>query len=156
MQLSKFWGNLWCCGCSRVFGGTARRTTGTAAAFDSCWGAADGLGCAKGFRRSRCGCSGGPATRNGGLSPLKQPTSHKFACHVPVARNMPRPGGQTPQNQSDSIPSIRFHYPQKQVFWNVFAKFVESKVSRTSLVPNRKRLLGKFRFWPIRSTVTSI
>ena len=48
--------------------------------FDFVLGATDGLGCAKGLRRSRCDCSGGPTSRNGGFSPLKQPMSpHKFA-----------------------------------------------------------------------------
>ena len=43
-------------------------------------GAADGLGCAKGLRRSCCDCSGGPTSRNGDFSPLKQPTTpHKYA-----------------------------------------------------------------------------
>ena len=31
-------------------------------------GAADGLACAKDLRRSRCDCSGGPTSRNGGIS----------------------------------------------------------------------------------------
>ena len=45
-----------------------------------------GLGrCAKGLRRSRCGCSGGPASRDGGFSPLKPPkTRHKFAWPASV------------------------------------------------------------------------
>ena len=34
-------------------------------------GVAGGLGCAKDLPRSRCGCSGGPTSRNGGFSPLK-------------------------------------------------------------------------------------
>ena len=49
-------------------------------------GAADGLlvGCAKG-RRSRCDCSVGPTSRNGGFSPLKQPTTlHKLAWPAAV------------------------------------------------------------------------
>ena len=33
--------------------------------------AADGLGCAKSLRRSRCDCSCGPTSHNGGFSPLK-------------------------------------------------------------------------------------
>ena len=43
-------------------------------------GAADGLGYAKGLRRSRCDCSVGPASRNGGFSPLKQPTTPHKNC----------------------------------------------------------------------------
>ena len=43
-------------------------------------GAADGLGCAKGLRRSCCDCSGGPTSRNGDFSPLKQPTTPHKIC----------------------------------------------------------------------------
>ena len=53
-------------------------------------GIADGLGCAKGLRRPRCGCSGGPTSRHGGFSPINQPTTwHQFAWPVSVTRNMP-------------------------------------------------------------------
>ena len=49
-------------------------------------GIAGGLGCAKGLRRPRCGCSGGPTSRNGGFSPLNQPTTwHLFALPASVA-----------------------------------------------------------------------
>ena len=69
-------------------------------------GAAGSPGCAKGLRRSRCGCSGGPTSRNGQFSALKQLTTpHKFACHALVTWDMPRPGGQS--LQFDSIDSIR-------------------------------------------------
>ena len=41
-----------------------------------CFGSvAGGLCCAKDLRRPRCGCSGGPTSRNGGFSPLNQPTT---------------------------------------------------------------------------------
>lgn len=64
-------------------------------------GAVDGLGCAKGLRRSRCGCSIGPTPRNGGVSNLNQPTTpHKPACHASATWNTPRPGGQTPKVNS--------------------------------------------------------
>ena len=69
-------------------------------------GALDGPRCAKSLRRSRCGCSGGPTSRNGQFSALKQLTTpHKFACHALVTWDMPRPGGQS--LQFDSIDSIR-------------------------------------------------
>ena len=57
-----------------------------------------GLGCAKGLRRSRCDCCGGPTSHNGSFSPLNQPTTrHQFAWPASVTRNMPRLGTQTPQ-----------------------------------------------------------
>ena len=45
-----------------------------------CLGAADGLGYTTGLRRSCCDCSGDPTSRNGGLSPLKQPTTPHKIC----------------------------------------------------------------------------
>ena len=43
-------------------------------------GVAGALGGAKGLRRPRFGFSGGPISRNGGFSPLNQPTAwHRFA-----------------------------------------------------------------------------
>ena len=45
-----------------------------------CVGPADGLGCTTGLRRSCCDCSGGPTSRNGDLSPLKQPTTPQKIC----------------------------------------------------------------------------
>ena len=60
-------------------------------------GAAGGLGCAKGLRRSRRDCSDGTTSRNGGFSPLSQPTTPcKSAWPASVTWNMPWPGGQTP------------------------------------------------------------
>ena len=61
-------------------------------------GVAGGLGCAKSLRRPRCGCCGGPTSRNGGFSPLNQPTTwHQFAWPASVTQNKPWLGGQTPQ-----------------------------------------------------------
>ena len=78
-----------------VWFGRQRRTTNWVCdGFDFFRGAADGLGCTKGLRRSRCDCSGGPTSRNGGFSPVKQSTiSDKIAglrgaCHVQV-ENLP-------------------------------------------------------------------
>ena len=52
--------------------------------------AADSLGGAKDRRRSRCDGSGGPTSRNHGLSTLKQPTTpHEFAWPSSVTWNMP-------------------------------------------------------------------
>ena len=57
-----------------------------------------GLRCAKDLRRPRCGCSGGPTSRNGGLlasqsaddmAPIPWPAS--------VTQNEPCLGGPTPQ-----------------------------------------------------------
>ena len=43
-------------------------------------GATGDLRCAKGLRRSRCDCSGGATSSNGGISPLKQlTTAYKIA-----------------------------------------------------------------------------
>ena len=74
---------------------------------DSFLGAADGLSCAKGPRRPRCDCSGGPTSRNGGFLPLaRQTTPHKFAWPASVACNMPCPGGQqhVPSRRKKKVP----------------------------------------------------
>ena len=43
-------------------------------------------------RRGADGCSGGPTSRNGGFSPLKQPTTtHNFAWPASVTCSMSRP-----------------------------------------------------------------
>ena len=69
--------------------------------FTTFLGAAGGLGCAK---RSRCGYSGGPASRDGGFSLLQKPTrGHKFASPASFMWNMPRRGGQTLQNELRNI-----------------------------------------------------
>ena len=61
-------------------------------------GVARGLGCAKGLRRPRCGCSGGPTFGSGGFWPLNQPTTwHRLAWPASVTWNMPSLGAQTPQ-----------------------------------------------------------
>ena len=68
-------------------------------------GAADVLGCAKGLQRPRCGCSGCPASRVGGFSPLNQTTTaHRFAWPVSVKWGIPCPGGQTPRLYFDIFP----------------------------------------------------
>ena len=57
-----------------------------------------GLGCAKGLRGSRCRCSGGLTSRNGGFSPVNAPTTrHQFAWPALVSWNMPRLSVRTPQ-----------------------------------------------------------
>ena len=59
---------------------------------------AGGLRCAKDLRRPCCGCSGGSTSRNGGFSPLNQPTTwHQFAWPASVTQNKPCLGRQTPQ-----------------------------------------------------------
>ena len=61
-------------------------------------GVVGGLACAKGLWRSRCGCSDDPISRNGGFSPVNQPTTrHQFAWPASVRWHMPRLGAQTPQ-----------------------------------------------------------
>ena len=66
-------------------------------------GAVDGLGCAKGPRRSRCHCSGSPTYRNRGFSPLRQPTTpDKFARLDSFTWNMPRQCGQSQKLNIDS------------------------------------------------------
>ena len=55
------------------------------------FGVAGGPGCTKVLQRSRCGFPGGPASRDGDCSPLKQPRIwQKFAWPVSVTSNMPR------------------------------------------------------------------
>lgn len=53
-------------------------------------------GCAKALRRSRYDCPGGPTSRNGGFSPLKQPwIPPKLAWPTSVTRNTTCPCEQT-------------------------------------------------------------
>ena len=64
------------------------------------------------------GCSGGPTSRNGGFSPLDQPTTwHQFAWPASVTQNKPCLGGQTPQ--------IEFRFSTKFDRENLFFYFVE-------------------------------
>ena len=79
-------GRMW------VYGGEARRNTGFAAALIFFQGAAGGLPVPRAFGSRGAACSGGPASRNGGFSPLNQRTRHKLrdllrlrgTCHVQV------------------------------------------------------------------------
>ena len=81
--------DVWLLGCLRRCSATKNRVCG---GLGYVLGVAGGLGCAEGLRRSRCGCSGGPTSRNGGFSPLKQPTTtHNFAWPASVTCSMSRP-----------------------------------------------------------------